>query len=84
MRKIQLTRDQDEWVVEYDPKARTLTVGGPAPEASRLHLWLTTPRTIIDGNGGMIVVAPSHRWTHMKQAVETDLYGDFLMKATFR
>jgi hypothetical protein len=32
----------------------------------------------------MIVGAPAHRWTHMKQAVETDLYGEFMMRAAFK
>ena len=84
MRTIRLTREKDEWVVQYEPKARTLTVEGPTPEASQLHHWLTTPRPIIDSTGAMIVVAPAHRWTHMKQAVETDLYGEFMMRAAFK
>jgi lipocalin len=84
MRTIRLTRQKDEWVIQYDPEARTLTVGGPSPEASQLHRWLTTPRPIIDSTGSMIVVAPAQGWTHMKQAVETDLYGEFMMRAAFK
>ncbi|MFP6646787.1 MAG: hypothetical protein VCF24_24985 [Candidatus Latescibacterota bacterium] len=49
-----------------------------------MHHWLTTPRPIIDSTGAMIVGAPAHRWTHMKQAVETDLYGEFMMRAAFK
>lgn len=83
MKTLRLIRGNDEWLVKYDGKRRTLTVEGPAPEAAEIHRWLVTPRPIVDVEGSMLVTSPARKWEYLRQAVETDFYGRFLMRAEF-
>lgn len=84
MKSFLLVRDSDEWQVCYDEERQTVTVAGPGSASSLIHGWLTSPHSVVDDiSGDMLTVIPTGSWAHMKQAVETDLYGDLQMRAVF-
>lgn len=77
MKTLRLVRGEDHWQVNYDETQRTVTVQGPAPDAARIHRWLTTNKRVVDATtGNLLTVVPVEGWDYMRQAVDTDLYGD--------
>ena len=81
VKTLRLLRDQNEWLVKYDEDRHAVTVEGPAPDAAAIRKWLTTQRTVLDETtGNLLTVIPVESWAYLRQAVETDLYGELLLK----
>ena len=83
VKHLRLAKEKEEWQLEYDEKAQTLTIGGPSPLGREIHEYLTSEKRVIDPKTGQLMaVDPLQSWDYLIQVIEIDLYKDLGVSAT--
>ena len=81
MKTLQLVGRNAEWLLKYDESTHTATVEGPSPTAAEIHLWINSPRTVVDEDGAMVRRVPTESWSLLVQAIDLYLYADMELAA---